>query len=183
MPCLSRSEAKLNRLLIACPLETRNLFPSLDDDLFEVFASKRYFSLLVSPEKYVPSWERDSDKGKYRDTLTGQFAPISLSRYSFSVQADLPQAEILDLLIKLATDSTSRDLKTHHPIQVIDFVRPFSAVNSPKDSFISAGRPYTIRIGRITDLPEKSGSVGQNRLYNKGFTLQFQERDKRRYLG
>ena len=188
MTCTSR----FLPLYIRCTVDTRQDFEAangvtLPDAWFALLSDKQYVRLLVQPDKYTPVREEIGDRLKYISSLAGQYAPVASAHPSFRVTVTNPDSRLRDLVEFIADRCTSDDLQEHRPLEIIDFVKPDKnrKVGEGRRLFASNGEPYTVRVGRIVNFEEEQGNVrGSNgHLYAKGFTLVFQEQQKRRVLG
>jgi hypothetical protein len=146
---------------------------------FEVVDGETYLVLFALPGQYTSAWEKDEDRSQYRDLTTGQFAPIVMGRYGFEVDAAQLDLRYVDFLREISVNCTSPDLTTHTPLKVLDFARPHS-----RDKILIGDQYCTVRVGRITDIKESTGSIQLRGIpYGSSFKVSFQEKKKRRYIG
>lgn len=181
MPCIvNPADIKIKRLLIECPTSITDQYdPAPPTEWFEIVGGNRYLQLWVTPDKYERTLDR-SNTDAYRDTLTGQFAPVQTARVGFEAEINEKSMDTLYLVEHVVSASLSADYTQHTPITILDFVRP------ERTDRIAAGPNdfYTVRQGRIFDVKETGGFIGKRpKVFTQGFRISFKERERRRILG
>jgi hypothetical protein len=176
----SQCESRIGQVLFRCKPEILNGF-SIPPHWLRSLYGVQYLVAFVRHDHYTPVWDKDENRAEYRDISTGQFVPIVMGRYGFKLKITEPDLAFADLLREISISCMSLDLRTHTPLEVYDFVRPFQ-----RDRLLVEGKYCSIRQGRIFEIDEGSGAIASsrgNRLYSSGFSLSFQEAKKRRYIG
>lgn len=162
------------RLLIRCSEAIATASVDLDACWYEFIGSDRYFRLWVGKGKYTPIYE-ERDLG-YQRTLTTTIAPISSAKTGFEAQIEHADLAVQDAVRRIVKAQTSADGRSHIPSTILDFCDP-----EVDDRTLQAGEWYTVRTGRIFHPEMKGGSVGWgDRSYGEGFSLKFEELNKRR---
>jgi len=176
MPC---ENARVGRILFQCHPSLLVQAATLPPHWIEEVNGLTCFVVFVDREKYVPTWDKDEDRAKYRDVASGQFAQVVFARYGFQLLVNEPDLRFVDFMRLISLSCIGPDLTTHIPLTVIDFVRPMLP-----DRVIINSRYASVRQGRIVDISEEAGAINVGgKLYSTKFKMAFQELRKRRYLG
>lgn len=176
--------AIIQKLLIKCKQEVLDdislMEPPPPSHWFEVEGDYTYLVLHVDREKYTPIRNEDGERGRYKDAANGAFSPLVLTRIGFEAAIVNSHADLVYILERISYHSTSPNLQTHYPVEIYDYVRP------EWDGRISSrpiGSKRTLRTGKLF-VGEKTGMVsGKTSMYGSGFSIRFEEKEKRRISG